>query len=247
MSRREFKEEVSKLAHQLVQIDRSVFFGIQDRTKWLPKYQLDNAKVMCPPFVGKNYSKGGLLLLGINPGGGGERAKNINEGDQKLYPIIKDFKKSKDEIYQKYWSSFASAFREVKPTWDIYPQHIEPVLNASEVTLDEICYLNVLQYRSRDDKYPDSISDMNLVIKPSFENFVKPFIKLVAPSMVVCLGKQVDKYIKNYWATIPCKRLVWNRSRALKPEVIIDREDCVKNLKLWNKSYKEVTKLKKCL
>ena len=46
MGDREFKKQIAELAHQLVQIERNVFFGDQDKTKWLPKYQLENAKVL---------------------------------------------------------------------------------------------------------------------------------------------------------------------------------------------------------
>ena len=45
----------------------------------------------------KNYIKGGLIIIPINPGGGNETSENRNAGDSFLYPIIHAFKEQKED------------------------------------------------------------------------------------------------------------------------------------------------------
>lgn len=65
-----FKRNVALLSKELVKLERYEFFGNKDREDWLPLFQSDDASVMCPPYVGKNYKQGGLIIMPINPGGG---------------------------------------------------------------------------------------------------------------------------------------------------------------------------------
>jgi hypothetical protein len=60
----------AKLFHNLVQKERQVFFGEDDESSWMPKFQKNDAKTMCPPFMGEHYKPGGLIIMPINPGGG---------------------------------------------------------------------------------------------------------------------------------------------------------------------------------
>ena len=50
----EFQIEAANLFHHQVQQERIEFFGDDDLVKWLPEFQRDDARCMCPPFMGKN-------------------------------------------------------------------------------------------------------------------------------------------------------------------------------------------------
>ena len=126
----DFNSDVARLSHHLVQLQREDFR--LDHSKWMPLYQQDDAAVMCPPFVGKNYKKGGMLIMPINPGGGNVTHNKRNYGDQLLYPIVHAFKSMKEDVVDFYWKEFESVFRRAKPTWPIYKK-MEPILLAAAI------------------------------------------------------------------------------------------------------------------
>jgi hypothetical protein len=244
----DFKKEIANLSHSLVQLERAEFFGHEDKNRWMPEYQKKDASVMCPPYVGPKYEKGGLIILCINPGGGTAKSGTRNEGDQILYPVITEFKNTTTNVEEMYWKTFIPIFREAKTKWDIYRQ-MHPVLEAAKFSTsqeelsDRICYFNFLQYRTKENKYPSKNGpDAKKIIPLTVKKFVKPLIKFLAPSLVVCFGKRVDEYIKHHYPIFPSRRVVWDRSHASKTpaaweKVQRDREDCLKKIELWAESF----------
>lgn len=222
------KKEAAKLCHELVNLEREVFFGEEDEDKWMPEFQIDYSRIMCPPFMGRNYKKNGLLLLGINPGV--SKSDKMNEGDKILCSPLQLFKTTKTNIQEIYWEEFVPAFIKAKKTFPIYKQHTEPSLIAANHSLEDICYLNVLQYRCKRNNYPKSKKDINKIISPSIDKFLKPFLKFANPSMVVCLGKWVDDRLNNLWVDFPYEKVVWDREQAATERRKRSREKCLSTL-----------------
>lgn len=231
-----FRSKIATLSHQLVQLERDEFFGADDHHKWMPLFQKDNASVMCPPYVGKSYKKGGLLLMPINPGGGTATSEDEDDGDKLVYPLIHEFKSIKQDVYNFYWDKFIPAFEEAKPKWRIYKQ-MKPILEASECDLGNICYFNFLPYKVKNDKYPGTNkTDMDLIMPKCRDLFLRPLIALLSPSIIVNFGKQVDTYRSNYWQDLSIESVTWNRARALIPEVKKERKRALKLLRTWAKN-----------
>lgn len=228
----EFQRQAAELFHKHVQIERFEFFGNDDLVKWLPEFQQNDAKCMCPPFMGKNYKRGGLIIIPINPGGGNETNNVRNYGDSFLYPTIHEFKGLSSNIAEFYWQTFVPNFKDAKMSYPIY-QKMMDILNASQTTLDEICYFNFLPYRGKANNYPKSKRDMSQVVPKCRERFVKPILKFLKPSLVVSFGKQVDTYIHEFWDDFEYEKVSWNRERAPRPPVLKERELCIKRLKEW--------------
>lgn len=225
------KNSVAKLCHELVQLERAFFFGREDEQKWKPEFQEEYSSIMCPPFMGKKYKKRGLLLLGINPGVG--KSNNLNKGDKLLYAPLKMFKESKDNIEEIYWKDFIPAFMKAKKTFPIYRQHLEPSLLASKKELEQICYLNILQYRCNKNSYPKSKKDLDKIMPKTINNFTKPFLSLADPGMVVFLGQWVKNQISNYWDDFPYEHVVWDREQASTERREQSRKKCLNALKEW--------------
>tara|TARA_Y100000590_G_scaffold364361_1_gene422721 strand:+ start:109 stop:822 length:714 start_codon:yes stop_codon:yes gene_type:complete len=230
-----FHSKIATLSHQLVQLERDKFFGSDDHYKWMPLFQKDNASVMCPPYVGKSYKKGGLLLMPINPGGGTATSEDKNDGDDLVYPLIHEFKSIKKDVCNYYWEKFIPIYKEAKPKWRIYKQ-MKPILEASECDLDNICNFNFLPYKVRDDEYPTTLADMDLIMPKCRDLFLKSLIALLSPSIIVNFGKQVDKYRSNYWQDLSIESITWNRARAPTPEVKKERKRALKQLRIWAKN-----------
>lgn len=228
----DFKNASATLFHELVQLERSRFFGEKDVDLWMPKFQTDDARTMCPPFMGKNYKPGGLIIIPINPGGGNGTSEQRNYGDSFLYPIIHEFKSLEFEVGRFYWETFVPNFKKAKMSYSIYNKMLD-ILEASETTLDDICYFNFLPYRVIGNRYPASKSDMSEIIPRCRENFVEPLLTHLRPSIVVTFGKQVDVYIREYWDDFEFNVVSWNRARAPTRSVMKEREISLERLRRW--------------
>jgi len=229
----EFQIEAANLFHQQVQQERIEFFGDDDLVKWLPEFQRDDARCMCPPFMGKNYKKGGLIIIPINPGGGNETSNIRNYGDSFLYPILHEFKGLQSYVVDFYWETFVPKFKDAKMSYPIYQKMLD-ILNASETTLDDICYFNFLPYRGKANNYPKSKRDMSYIIPKCREKFVKPVLDFLQPSLVVTFGKQVDIYINEFWHDFHNEKISWNRERAPRPSVLQERAESLRRLEKWS-------------
>ena len=227
-----FQKQAAELFYKLVKLERKEFFGNDDLFKWLPEFQVDDAKCMCPPFLGKNYKKGGLVILPINPGGGNEKDDARNYGDSILYPVCHKFKSLENNIAEYYWDSFVPTFIEAKMSYSIY-QKMFDVLQTSQTTLDDICYFNFLPYRGKSNKYPATKKDMLDIIPKCREKFVEPVLDFLRPSLVISFGKQVDTYIREYWGNFQHEKVSWNRARAETESVLKERELSKKVLRDW--------------
>ena len=232
-----FQKQAAELFHKTVQIERLEFFGDDDLIKWLPEFQREDAQCMCPPFMGKNYKRDGLVIIPINPGGGNETDDLRNYGDSFLYPTIHEFKGLKDNVADYYWERFVPTFKKAKMSYPIYHKMLD-ILNASQSSLDDICYFNFLPYRGKGNQYPKSKGDMHQIIPKCREKFLEPVLKYLRPSMVVSFGKQVDTYINEFWSDFEFDKVSWNRERAPRPSVLEERAVCLKKLESWsNKKY----------
>ena len=232
----ELKYKIAKLCHGLVQLEREFFFGPEDDERWLPTHQIENARAMCPPFVGERYSPGGLAIVGINPGGGTLKTESENYGDSIKYPHIHAFKAETTGFEKAYWQNFNSAFLEAEQSYQMYSQNLRPVLSAASREFDEICYLNVLQYRCLGNKYPGLVKNpednRNKIIAKAVKDFLQPFLELVQPSMVNFNGVAAYDYTSKFWEDLPFEYTIWNRNQIqlLRQE---DNEKCDQALRNW--------------
>ena len=222
---------VSKLCHELVQLEREFFFGTEDEQRWMPEFQKEYSAIMCPPFMGKKYKRKGLLLLGINPGVA--KSDNLNAGDELLYTTLSLFKNNKDNIDEIYWQQFVPAFVKAKKTFPIYRQHVEPSLMAAKKELEQICYLNILQYRCNKNNYPKGKKDLDKIMPKAINSFAKPFLSLADPGMVVFLGQWVKNQIHNFWDDFPYEYVVWDREQASTERRELSRKKCLNVLEEW--------------
>ena len=228
-----FQCAAAKLFHQQVQQERIEFFGDDDLVKWMPDFQKEDARCMCPPFMGKNYKKGGLVIIPINPGGGNETSNKRNYGDSFLYPILHEFKGLQSDVVDFYWDTFVPKYKNAKMSYPIYQKMLD-ILNASKTTLDDICYFNFLPYRGKANKYPKSKRDMSYIIPKCRKKFIEPVLNFLQPSLVVTFGKQVDVYINQFWHGFNYEIVSWNRERAPRPSVLKERAKSLRKLEEWS-------------
>ena len=231
-----FKLKIALASHNIIKANRSTFFGAEDFNIWMPEYQQDDCKVMCPPFVGNNYKKGGMILVGINPGGGKFKSEVKTINDRKLYEKIHTFHQIDTLIEQYYWEEFIPTFLEIKPKLTIFSQHIKLILNCANFSLNDVSYFNILPYRCRNDKYPRAKKDLHIIHK-SIKYFFNPLVNLLEPSIIVYLGKKAFEYINDFDHSKQINNTIWDREQAKTDRREQSRNICATKIKNWKQSY----------
>ena len=182
-----FRREICKLWHNSVQIEREVIFGPHD-AKYRPLHLADDANTMFAGFVGRRYRTGaGILLLAINPGGGGDAYRSRTGEDEHFYPLLRAFKRATPEHALEAFERVNETFAEIVRRWNVW-KIIEPTLEAAGKALDEAAYMNLVPYRTRANKMPPVAARRTAV-----KRFVEPTIDLLVPRAIVALGKKAGK------------------------------------------------------
>jgi hypothetical protein len=146
-----------------------------------PVTAVEDAHTPAPGWVGDHWHKG-TVLIGINPGGGGDNYRR-NPTDDQLYKLLRKFRDTEE-------SNRASAFSEVSSFWAfIQRTHnvwrvINAVLEATGESESEIAFMNVMPFRTRMDKLPSRVE-----IAAAWKFAAKPQLDALMPSRIVCLGK----------------------------------------------------------
>ena len=145
---------LAKLWHACAQVDRSEFFGVDDEAKWRPLHLQQESATMTVGYLGSRYRPStDILLLGINPGGGGDAHVHRDRHDERLYPALMSFKQAAGTnvlaVFDHLQTIYPSAIR----AWRLYTI-IYPILEAVGRSLDAITLMNVVPYRTRNNKPP---------------------------------------------------------------------------------------------
>lgn len=232
---------VIKELWKLVQVTRQQIFGSDDDQIWMPAHQQQDASIMVPPFFGNNYRPGGILLLGINPGGGDYKNEHRNYGDSLVYPIAHAFTScdasSADLVYI---NQFRPAFVTAKPTWPIYHQHLAPLLKAASIGLQEIAYFNFIPYRCRKNRYP--VATRSPIIERCSRLIVNPLVSVLEPSLIVCVGKTVHDWFDLHLPNQNASLVFWDRTRAPRHEghaskIEQNRRECLQKIANFTTGY----------
>ena len=176
--------------YSLTQIEREdLHLGDE---KYLPLCLQDDARVMTTGYVGENYEPGkGILLLGINPGGGGTKfaAAGRSAEDELFYPHLYEFKATGS---LGSFERINNAYARVLPYWNLW-RILGPTIEAAGTKLDEIAYMNVMPYRTRDNKTPPVVTQHE-----SWTRIVEPTLELLQPTAIVTLGKKAGSVIERF-------------------------------------------------
>ncbi len=185
----EFRPAISKHFHQLVQISRKDIFGELD-IKYAPVNLPNDAATMFGGYIGANYRPGfGLLLLAINPGGGGDAyTKRIPE-DEIFYPLLMEFKSARGAEILPAFENINKSFASIVQRWNLW-RILKPTLDAANKSIDEVAYMNVVPYRTRGDAMPPVTAR-----KEAWRSIIEPTIEMLKPNAVVTLGKKAGSVV----------------------------------------------------
>lgn len=170
-------------------------------------------------YVGKSYLKTRVLVLSINPGNGPRDRRDA--GDAKALPALSDFVRDRSP------DSFAFAqqmYRQVCLGWSIWARHCRKLLSAGGLSPDDVAYSYCLPWRTRSEAR---------FSRPVAENAVRmyaaPLIEELKPRVLVALGKRASEVLE-LGGVCHNGLVVWNRARALKPQVGDERDQAIAKL-----------------
>ncbi len=158
----------------------------------MPLHLHDDARVPFLGFAGQRYVKGSVVLLAINPGGGGDAYQMRTTQDAQLLPLIEAFRRSSPSDTADRFDAMSRNYALQVRSWNLW-RILGPVLEACGKELEEIAYLNCFPYRTTGDRKPSSQA-----LRASWAKIVEPLLSELQPSKVVALGMKAGGVAETY-------------------------------------------------
>lgn len=177
--------------HRASRITRAALYGTQNDSQ-LPLNLQSDARVPFLGFCGPGYRKGGVVLLAINPGGGGDAYSSRTPQDSKLIPLIETFVAATPSVVPSAFERMCASYSAQAQTWNLW-RIMLPTLEACQSTADHVCYLNLFPYRTAKDARPSARA-----LNVAWLEIVAPLLKALQPSQLVALGKKAGSVAARY-------------------------------------------------
>lgn len=175
-------ESLVQVFHRVAQVTRASLYETPDDPQ-LPLNLQSDARIPFLGFCGPRYENRGVVVLAINPGGGGNSYTSRTPQDSALIPLIEKFASAPSASTSAFETMCESYSAQVQ-TWNLW-RILRPTLEASGTTLEHACYLNIFPYRTERDVRPSSQALVN-----AWQKVVSPLLEVLDPSLIVALGKK---------------------------------------------------------
>ena len=182
------RQVIARLFSENCKVSRKSIFGDRDPK---PVNFAEDANTMFAGYVGARYRPGNVLLIAINPGGGGDAYIQTSH-DRQFYPLLRELRDAEGVSALAPFEAINRTFAEVLPRWNVMGI-VSPVLEAADTTLDAVAYLNAVPYRTRNDSTPLVSATIN-----AWHQLTWPVIAALRPGMVVALGKKVGHVLSRF-------------------------------------------------
>lgn len=135
----------------------------------------DLENVPQPGYIGKNYYRSRILLVGQNPG----TPKSLEAADR---PYTASLRNLRDVVSVESYTALNGVMRNFIPQWPVHGNYFP--LTECGLTLDEIAYMNVVRCRTSADKKPGTNAINNCL-----SNHFGRWLDLLSPRVIVFIGK----------------------------------------------------------
>ncbi len=182
------RAEVAELWRECAQLRRTDIFGAADELRPVYGRRSLQRQIDVPTFgmVGADYGRGGVILLSVNPAGGKRNPKSTDLDDC-LYERFKDLRDPKPDMSpQEAFEAANRAYRSAmpQPHWTITRNHYNKILKDLGKQVDDVSFLQVVPFRTRDDKG----SGMNCdYVMSGYEKNAKKQLMLLAPGVIIAV------------------------------------------------------------
>ena len=159
-----------------------------DDNRLMPITATADANTAACGWVGENWERGGDLMIGINPGGGGDGYRR-NPTDDKLYGLIRAFRDAAPDQRDVTFSQMSSGWIDFQRSHSIW-RLVGALFDATGQTTEHSAFVNVLPFRTRNDN-PASIG----TLLRSVDRVLMPQLDALAPKRIFALGLKTHKLL----------------------------------------------------
>lgn len=160
-----------------------------------------NENVPQPGYIGSDYSRGRVLLVGQNPG----TPKSREVQDR---PYTAALRALRDAPTPKRYAELFEVLHNFIPQWPVTNNYFP--LDECDLTLEDIAYCNVIRCRTDRDKKPNK----SLAAECVSEHFAH-WLRCLAPNIVIFIGKWAWEHGQHAVATTGIPYTFINRQRSL--------------------------------
>ena len=151
--------------------------------KLRPITAISDAEIAAPGWVGSDW-KSGTLLVAINPGGGGDKYRR-NPTDDELYATFRAFRAAQDfNERAKSLDKLSRTYMRVQQGHNIW-RIVRPISEATGECIDELAFINILPFRTREDCLPS-----RPVMQNSWSKSAERQIRALKPTRIIALGRK---------------------------------------------------------
>lgn len=152
--------------------------------KQLPLHLQEDARLPMVGFAGAKFKLGNPVLLAINPGGGTDNYRVRTAQDSELFSFIHEFCEARGRNILPAFERMAANYAKQAQEWNLW-RIISPVLDSLCSNLDQVAFVNVFPYRTRNDAKPHAHP-----LRRAMAQGTVPLLQALRPQTLVCLGKK---------------------------------------------------------
>ncbi|MEQ1888309.1 MAG: hypothetical protein ABL951_03905 [Alphaproteobacteria bacterium] len=211
----QFLNNIILANHAVAQLRPEEIFG--EHSPLIAINQPENGRTASAGWVGENYTTGGTVFMGINPGGGKSAYIQPKPDDIVLYDLLRAFKNARGETELK------QTFHRLSSGWiDLQAGHniwrlLEGLLEAAGLEVQQTAFLNLVPFRTLDNKPPSRGS-----IIRAWNLATKKQIAVLQPTRIFLLGYKVADALARFSETLDGINLVrvkrTNGDRYISPQ-----------------------------
>jgi hypothetical protein len=179
------RAEFAELWHSILNSDPKSLFGPDAA---LLRHHKEDDWIAQPGYVGKKYKRGGLLFVGMNPGG--TTIGEVSKDDQKQLALLTALRESSQRNRLAAFEELTSELSRSMKRWAIY-QAVERILESLDMSFSEVAYINLVKWRTKEERVSSRL------LRKSWYAHAAPQIKLLQPGGTISLGvttaKQLDR------------------------------------------------------
>lgn len=164
---------------------QDVFGLFSDRL--LDRQASDSDRLPHPGYVGRNYAKGGLLFLAMNPGNG--PTNGPDPAEQPHYEALRRLRDASPQGRVKAFDALMSYDESWYPQIRIMNVVVKPVLVGTGTGFDSISYMNVLKWRTK------TSAGLAPLYKLSMKAHTMAQLAELEPGLIVLLGVGVSNVL----------------------------------------------------
>ena len=189
-----YRTQVAELWQECANLTREDIFGPDDDLR--PKYDRRKSRwqidVTAVGMVGKRYESGGLVILSVNPAGGKDDYKPCPKAN-KMYRRLEDLRNSQNTriAFEKANKAFIRDF----PNWSITKAHYNKILMATNKEINDISFVHVVPFRTRNDKGSamNSKKKDQIYLDNGYEKHLKRQLDILSPSHIIAMDRPSEK------------------------------------------------------